>query len=251
MSTVRIVTGGGLGNRFGAIIGGLRAAWVKGFDAEISWFTDANCGASIEDLFSHVPAKITYENYDPTWPVVSHMEKPGRNRVELESVNTSFVYTHNEWVGDARDVLQKFTIQEGIRKNANEFIEKHGIDRSWIGLHVRYTDKAWNDSRRIAILNWANDVIARNRKVFLCSDDKEIDTMFAGRALIYPKTHHVEKLFPDLEWRMTPPDGVECHCYNVQRSREATIQALEDAIILSKTNIMCLKSTFCELARSL
>jgi hypothetical protein len=254
MPTVRISCGGGLGNRFAAVIGGLRAAWEKGFDAEISWSTDTNCGASLEDMFSHVPAKITYEPSDPTWPLVSHMGWEGRKWVHVDqwqSINTSFEYTHNEWVGDAKDVLRKFVIREEILKNANDFIAKHGIDSSWVGLHVRYTDKAWNDGKRIAILNWASNIIEKNKNVFLCSDDKEIYDMFSGKVLIYPKTHHVQKLFPNLEWRITPKDGVEHHCYNVKRSKEATIQALEDAIILSKTNIMCLKSTFCNFARSL
>jgi hypothetical protein len=248
MPTVRIHCDGGLGNRFGGIIGGLRAAWAKGYDAEIYWIPNTNCGAYLEDLFSVIPAKMTTEPPDTSWPLVSHMQWEGREWIpaeQWEKVNTSFEYTHNQWEGNARDVMQKFLVHPDIQSYVDEFVNKHGIDKSWVGAHVRATDKG-----RRNIMNSALEIVKNNKKVFVCSDEREVEEFFSDKALINPKTHYVEKLVKG-EWLIPPEDGVPHHCYNVNRTRESTIQAMQDLLILSKTTFVCPSSTFCSLAEAL
>jgi DNA-directed RNA polymerase delta subunit len=256
MAIVRIHCDGGIGNRFGAIIGGLRAAWAKGYDAEIYWAPNTNCGAYLEDLFSVIPAKMTTEPSDKSWPLVSHMKWEGREWYpadQWKKMNTSFEYTHDRWEGNGRDVMQKFVVHPDIQNYVDDFVQKHGIDKTWLGFHVRGTDKSWNPKtkeRRFNLLNEVYSALKKHDKIFICSDDEEIEKEFADKVLINPKTHYVEKKVPG-HWLMPSHTPGQHYVYNVNRTRESTIQAMQDMLILSKTTFRCPSSTFCFLAEAL
>lgn len=250
MPTVLINCDGGLGNRFGSIIGGLRAAWALHFDPLIRWLPNSNCNAELGDLFERIPGAMHTGEIDPSLPMVTH--RPWKERkcyalAEWPAMTRSFIYNSNRWTGCGRDVLQAFSIKSTIRDQVETFVAQHGIDKSWIGVHVRGTDNKHQNAIDIA---WRL-VRAHKGKVFLCSDDESIETLFRGHAVMFPKSEYVTKLFPDEPWRMIPKDNVAHHCYNVHRSKEATVQGFMDALILSRTTFQCGGSTFCRLAQSL
>ena len=249
MPTVRINCDGGLGNRFGAVIGGLRAAWALGFDPVLHWLRNENCGARLEDLFSGIPARMDDSPPDTSWPLVTHYPWEGRTNLPSSAwrdMTGDFEYNHSHWEGSGSDVLSHFTVQPEIQAHVDAFIKEHGVDRSWTGIHVRGTD-----NRHGGALEKAWKTVRQGGKVFLCSDDRDVEAQFAGHVLLHPKTAWVEKRIPGADWRIPPTDGTDCHCYNVVRSREATIQALQDALILARTTFSCPGSTFCKLAQAL
>lgn len=250
MPYVLINCDGGLGNRFGSIIGGLRAAWALRFDPLIRWQPDSNCNAELTDLFQRIPGTIHTGDIDASLPMITHYPWKGRKCYSLgewPAMTDSFIYNSDRWTECARDVLQAFTVQPAILDRVESFVAQHGIDKSWTGVHVRGTD---NRHQRAIDIAWRL-VRANPGKVFLCSDDQEIETLFRGHAVMLPKSEYVTKLFPNEPWRITPKDGVAHHCYNVHRSKEATVQGFMDAIILSRTTFNCGGSTFCRLAQSL
>jgi hypothetical protein len=256
---VLIYCGGGLGNRFGSITGGLRAAWALGFTPTIYWSTAPACGASLQDLFAHVPAEVIDDPTLPDWPCVSHRLLFGRTEtIPLERVTRmkeSFIYTSHHWLHDGRDVMQQFTVQPEIQAHVDAFCAQHGINKSWDGIHVRGTDAG--ESSIQAQKKWAKNLVRHSDKAFLCSDDTKIEAMFAEmkNVVLHPKTHPMTKANPDLPWRLETPKkreyGDKKWHYNVNRHRASVIEALQDAMILARTTIHCRKRTFCNFAKSL
>jgi hypothetical protein len=252
---VLIYCGGGLGNRFGSITGGLRAAWALGFTPTIYWGIAPACGASLQDLFAHVPAETTDDPTLPSWPCVSHRPRSGHETFPLEKatqMEESFIYTSHRWLHDGKDVMRRFTVQPEIQAHVDAFCAQHGIDKSWDGIHVRGTDAHEKGQKK-----WAKSLARHSGKVFLCSDDTRIEAMFAEmeNVVLHPKTHPMTKANPDLPWRLETLKkreyGDKKWHYNVNRHRASVIEALQDAMILARTTIHCRKRTFCNFAKSL
>lgn len=241
--------GGGLGNRFGTIIGGMRVAKRLGFSPVICWLPSPECYATIEDLCSVVPADVVHEAPDPSLPLIARKEhqrgRPWLPKEKALTMKGDFEYATHRYDAPARDILSRFVVHPDIRSHVDAFVQQHGIDKSWTGIHVRGTDAA--SSKRI---NEAKALAKRSRKVFVCSDDPDIEALFAGmkNVTLHPKNHWVRRANQDFSWRITEGDKTY---YNVHRSSEATIEGFQDLLILARTSFKCRASTFCKLARSL
>lgn len=251
MPIVRIHCDGGLGNRFGPIVDGLIFAERSGFSPLIHWPINTNCAAGLYDLFEHVPAEYSECLPPVDWPLVGHMPWEGREYKplsELNRVKTDFEFTNNMWSASdeqGKKAMSRFKILPSILEEVDSFCEEHGINKDCYGVHVRATDNL--SSRN---LNYAEQQVKSRKKVFICSDEQEIEDHFNKyqNVVTRKKKFYVEKIVPG-GWRIPPPPNDPTKCYNVNRTKESVVEAFIDLLILSRTNFSCIGSTFCKLAK--
>lgn len=258
MKKITIFCDGGLGNRFGVLIGGLITADKLNAKPIICWPENSWCGCSFTDLFDVEIDVISddintlfeknmdnvfmiHENQTKlTLPtVISHSES---NIQTLVNDERDIIYYHNQvpsYYGISK-VINKLTtlkIKQSILDEVNKFCSKNRIDKKSQGVHFRKTDANFgsiDDSIFQIILS--NPTI----KYYICSDDKDTEMKFKQleNVYIYPKSKYVEKL-KDGGWNdLTTDFEGRKFTFNVNRPRQSVIEAFVDLLILSRTNII-------------
>ncbi len=246
MNRILIECRGGLGNRLGSLVSGLEVSKQCGLVPYINWTKHNTCDCAFEDLFETNIEVFSILKHDLNrYSVVSHQSTPNipHNKRTLSNIRQSakpIFYEHDEIpkylepLLTIRNLLRVLPKKE-IRTNVKDFVQEHNIDDSVKGLHIRKTD-----------LNLVNEdswlpVVKENpnQKFFVCSDSKTAEEKFAKfpNVITKSKTSYVEKYIDDT-WKtsFTDADGNPAR-YNVNRSRDSVIQALEDLLILSHTTI--------------
>ena len=148
------------------------------------------------------------------------------------------------------DQIRHWRLNKDVAAAIKQFVNKHNIDQSVIGVHMRKTDNYNIDEE-----HWFEYVRDRpHQRFFVCSDEQSTEQRFGElpNVIVHEKTHYVEKL-QDGPWRqaaLTDPDG-RVFPNNVNRGRESVIQAWIDLHILSWTSMAdtTKKSSFAQLAR--
>lgn len=252
---LRIQCDGGLGNRYGALVSGLVMAERMGATALAHWPVNANCGASLGDLYASLPFEWSSDLPKVDWPVMAHMDWAGRDchRISDESMallaGRDIEFASDRLIGtaeQAREWLARCVVQPAITQHIEDFCIGHRITTRVRGIHMRRTDNGSRDEERHLYNLISNDQV----RYFVCSDDIEFERelMQFPNVIIHPKKHAVEKL-QEGGWRITPPADNPTACYNVRRSREQVIEAFQDMRILARTTFDCTRSTFCKWAR--
>ena len=104
-------------------------------------------------------------------------------------------------------------------------------------MHFRKTDfrNNYNESIYESIITTKNDEL-----FFVCSDDMETELKFLQfpNVITFPKLEYPKKLIEG-KWNDTIVDSEgRMFSFNVNRSRQASVEAFVDMLILSKTNII-------------
>lgn len=250
MNSILIECRGGLGNRLGSLVSGLQVAKQCNLHPIINWPRHNTCDCDFLDLFETNLEVTSVLNHNLNlYSVVSHHEEhKGKidiphNKQTIPSINSStkpIFYFHDEipkyldTTITIKNLLQ-FLPKNQIRKNVKQFVETHNINDSTKGLHIRKTDlDLVNEDNWIPVVQ-----NTPNQQFFVCSDSKSAEDKFAkfSNVIVKSKTSYVEKLIDD-KWKTSfiDPEGKPAR-YNVNRSRDSVIQALEDLLILSHTSI--------------
>jgi len=122
----------------------------------------------------------------------------------------------------AKITLSKLKIKKNIINKVNTFINKHKIDKTWIGLHIRATDcpAAIKDSS--GIYRYIKD--NPDKKFFVCSDDRQVEEKLCS----LPNAFHRAKKFYTIYNKATN---------SVKRVRFDYVEAFIDVLILSRTTL--------------
>ncbi len=258
MRTIIIFCDGGLGNRFGVLIGGLITADVMGLNPVICWPENSWCGCSFEDLYeSKIPVInddintlfknnlhnvfLIHENQTNfnLSKVFNHSE---HNMKIIGDMNEDVVYYHNQvppYYGISKVVnkIKTLKIREDIVKIVKSFCTNNEINQKTIGIHFRKTDVP-NQLNEDYI--YSKIIENMGTKHYICSDDKAAEDKFKTlpNVFVYPKTSYVEKL-KDGGWNDVTTDAEgRTFTFNVNRPKQSVIEAFVDLLILSRTNMV-------------
>jgi hypothetical protein len=258
MRKITIFCDGGLGNRFGVLIGGLITADVLNMEPVICWPENTWCGCSFEDLFDTNIEVIKNDinelfsnNLDKTFLIHENQTNLKLNKVFSHSENSldtirglseDVIYYHNQiphYFGLSKVVnkLGSLKIQPEILDKVKSFSKDYGIDRTTNGIHFRKTDVPNQlDEDKI----YQHIVQNVNSKFYICSDDKDTEMKFnlLQNTVVFPKTQYVEKL-KDGGWNdLTTDNEGRVFNFNVNRPKQSVIEAFVDLLILSRTQIL-------------
>lgn len=293
--------GGGMGNR---VLGSLTAYhFARRFNTNLNltWgfegVRNEGCMASWRDLFEDPVGRIQlYEDTvnmekPPPIYIVHHnfemFDKFGPDRVfnhrsmsELQVYNLiesitedcKIIITDNDInrnlvsVENAADFFTNaISPKKEIKENVEKFCDENQITpNSTIGCHFRCTDvRPWTSQ---AITSYVGTILQKNpnKKVFVCSDEKEVEDCilqkFPQRTIRKPKTQYVEKHNKNYGWidhsKMVRAGATyeEMHKVfptgaNVRRTEQSVIEGLEDCLILSRTTLAPGGGSFWHLAQ--
>lgn len=270
----RVLCDGGLCNRLNALIFALILKRRFGHAWSISWPRNNWCGAGFDRLFTsalpHDEHGITHykraendhlllvhENqlgFDESRLVLNGTLKSYAEYGRLLDSHPSAVYFHHllpPFVepGDVRGALGELGLDGQVARTAADFIARHRIDASVLGLHIRKTDFGDRVDERALQAQAA----ASPRRFFVCSDDALVNQRFAAlpNCAVFAKTSFPEKLQQDAAWlHWTSDADGRRFPFNVSRSEASVVEALVDLLILSRTEVLATSgSTFLSMAR--
>ena len=258
MRKIIIFCDGGLGNRFGVLIGGLITADSLNMEPVICWPENTWCGCSFEDLFDTNIQIIKSDinelfsnNLDKVFLIHENQTSLKLNKVFLHSENSldiidklseDVIYYHNQIpnyfdLSKIIDKLNNLKIRQDIINSVKLFSKECDIDKKTNGIHFRKTDVPNQlDEGKIYELIVQN----ANTKYYICSDDKDTEIKFSilKNTVVFPKTEYVKKL-KDGGWNdsITDKEG-RVFKFNVNRPKQSVIEAFIDLLILSRTQII-------------
>ncbi len=272
--THHVLCDGGLSNRLNALIFALILKRRFGQAWRIAWPVNNWCGAPFESLFEsdlphdergidsfklneHRHLLVMHENqvgFDPARLVLNRGLAGFGDYERLLAGHDSLVY-YNSLLPpfvqdeDVRDALSLLRPNAAVAAQAGAFIREHGIDRSWLGLHIRKSDfgAAVDDA---ALFEQAK---ASPRRIFVCSDDAEVNRRFAElpNCVVFEKSAFPEKLDGNSGWQQwTTDDQGRRFPFNITRGAQSVVEGFVDQLILSQTEVVHTSgSTFQALAR--
>lgn len=258
MKNLIIFCDGGLGNRLGALIGGVLTAKQLNREPIICWPENTWCGCSFDDLFESVANVIqldinTLFNKHKTSPFLIHENQtkldinqlyPNKANIDtlIESEEDIIIYYHNsipEHYSETSvlEVLSQLQIKNTIKKAVSEYCIERNINETLFGIHFRKTDFQFflnEDDVYNHIKSKPDD------RFFICSDSLETEEKFSilDNVSSYPKNNYVKKLAEGSWNNLTTDNEGRSMTFNVNRSKESVIEGFIDMLILSKTNII-------------
>jgi len=275
MKKLYILCDHGLGNRLGSLVGGLKTAELLNYQPIICWPINNWCQAEFHELFR---SSIELESNEFSTMLVNQIHDSGmpfffisqftqdtisKNYFEtslpaveeIRKLNSDALFScaklPKSYVRNPEDIskhLKSLGIAESIRSAVEKFVIENKIDKTVRGVHIRKTDSKNQIDENIVFENMKN---SPQQRYFICSDDKSIEDKFVtlSNVIIFPKSTYVEKL-QDGHWRDNVTDAAGRNIvFNMNRPKQAMIEAFVDMLILSKTKIDRLsKSTFRSMA---
>lgn len=253
---------GGLGNRFFGLVGAMALAERIGRDYAINWKENNWCGCSFKDLFDtdkeiiEKTKKELGESYSyfsvchmPIEP--THPEKNAHPNaimiVDFKSIpEKTIIYTHDNipcfFSDRVTSNLRALKLNRKIAEELRKFCFDNGIDKSVSGIHLRRTDADTPNRKQGYTDNGLVDYIQRRpaERFFICSDDRDTELNFRHlpNATIREKPAYVQKLSPG-DWNRTITDDEGAVWpFNVDRTRQSSIEGFLDMLILSRTRIV-------------
>ena len=271
MKKLYILCDHGLGNRLGSLVGGLKTAELLNYQPIVCWPINNWCQAEFHELFR---SAIELESNDFATMLVNQIHDSGlpfffisqftedtisknyfENSLhaieEIRKLNSDALFScaklPKSYARDSEDIskyLKSLGIAKSIRSAVEKFVIENKIDKTVRGVHIRKTDSKNHVDENIVFENIKN---SPQQRYFICSDDKSIEDKFItlSNVIIFPKSTYVEKL-QDGHWRDNVTDDAGRKIvFNMNRPKQAMIEAFVDMLILSKTKIDRLsKSTF-------
>jgi len=271
MKKLYILCDHGLGNRLGSLVGGLKTAELLNYQPIICWPINNWCQAEFHELFR---SSIELESNEFSTMLVNQIHDSGmpfffisqftqdtisKNYFEtslpaveeIRKLNSDALFScaklPKSYVRNPEDIskhLKSLGIAESIRSAVEKFVIENKIDKTVRGVHIRKTDSKNQIDENIVFENMKN---SPQQRYFICSDDKSIEDKFVtlSNVIIFPKSTYVEKL-QDGHWRDNVTDDAGRNIvFNMNRPKQAMIEAFVDMLILSKTKIDRMsKSTF-------
>jgi hypothetical protein len=271
MKKLYILCDHGLGNRLGSLVGGLKTAELLNYQPIICWPINNWCRAEFHELFR---SSIELESNEFATMLVNQIHDSGlpfffisqftedtisknyfENSLsaveEIRKLNSDALFScaklPKSYVRNPEDIskyLKSLGIAESIRSAVEKFVIENKIDKNVRGVHIRKTDSKNHIDENIVFENMKN---SPQQRYFICSDDKSIEDKFVtlSNVIIFPKSTYVEKL-QDGHWRDNVTDDAGRNIvFNMNRPKQAMIEAFVDMLILSKTKIDRMsKSTF-------
>ena len=271
MKKLYILCDHGLGNRLGSLVGGLKTAELLNYQPIICWPINNWCQAEFHELFR---SSIELESNEFATMLVNQIHDSGlpfffisqftedtisknyfENSLsaveEIRKLNSDALFScaklPKSYVRNPEDIskhLKSLGIAESIRSAVEKFVIENKIDKTVRGVHIRKTDSKNQIDENIVFENMKN---SPQQRYFICSDDKSIEDKFVtlSNVIIFPKSTYVEKL-QDGHWRDNVTDAAGRNIvFNMNRPKQAMIEAFVDMLILSKTKIDRMsKSTF-------
>ena len=271
MNKLYILCDHGLGNRLGSLVGGLKTAELLNYQPIICWPINNWCQAEFHELFR---SSIELESNEFSTMLVNQIHDSGmpfffisqftqdtisKNYFEtslpaveeIRKLNSDALFScaklPKSYVRNPEDIskhLKSLGIAESIRSAVEKFVIENKIDKTVRGVHIRKTDSKNQIDENIVFENMKN---SPQQRYFICSDDKSIEDKFVtlSNVIIFPKSTYVEKL-QDGHWRDNVTDAAGRNIvFNMNRPKQAMIEAFVDMLILSKTKIDRMsKSTF-------
>jgi hypothetical protein len=258
MNNIIIFCDGGLGNRLGTLIGGLLVSDLINYSPIVCWPENSWCGCSFDDLFEvnlpvirnnineifskHIDdVFLIHENQTNFNPKIK-LKHSSETYTEAASFGKTIVYYHNKISevfseSESMSKLSFLKIKKSIINKVNSFVLKNEINKSTIGIHLRKTDSMYRIDDN-SVINYVKNNL--QQKYFVCSDDQQTESLFKilPNTIVNDKTSYVEK-FKDGGWNdLTMDNEGRVFNFNVKRSKQSVIEAFEDMLILSKTNIL-------------
>ena len=260
----------GLGNRLGSLVGGLKTAELLGYTPVVCWPINNWCQAEFNELF-RCPVKLETNEFSTS--IVNQIHDKGLpfffisqftdNQIdknfyenslpaveEIRKLNSDALFScaklPKSYVSkeDVSRYLKYLGISKSIGRAVETFSLQNRIDKNVIGIHIRKTDSANQIDENIVFENIKSTPAQR---YFICSDDKSIEDRFKTlpNVTLFPKSTYVEKL-QDGQWRdNVKDDNGRNIIFNMNRPKQAIIEAFVDMLLLSKTRIDRMgKSTF-------
>ena len=271
MKKLYILCDHGLGNRLGSLVGGLKTAELLNYQPIVCWPINNWCQAEFHELFR---SAIELESNEFSTMLVNQIHDLGlpfffisqitegtisknyfENSLpaveEIRKLNSDALFScaklPKSYVRDPEDIskyLKFLGIAESIKRTVEKFATENSIDKTVRGVHIRKTDSKNQIDENIVFENMKN---SPQQRYFICSDDKSIEDKFItlSNVIIFPKSTYVEKL-QDGQWRDCVTDSAGRNIiFNMNRPKQAMIEAFVDMLILSKTSIDRMsKSTF-------
>ena len=271
MKKLYILCDHGLGNRLGSLVGGLKTAELLNYQPIICWPINNWCQAEFHELFR---SGIELESNEFSTMLVNQIHDSGlpfffisqftedtisKNYFEtslpaveeIRKLNSDALFScaklPKSYVRNPEDIskyLKSLGIAESIRSAVEKFVIENKIDKTVRGVHIRKTDSKNQIDETVVFENMKN---SPQQRYFICSDDKSIEDKFItlSNVIIFPKSTYVEKL-QDGHWRDNVTDDAGRNIiFNMNRPKQAMIEAFVDMLILSKTKIDRMsKSTF-------
>lgn len=266
-----IICDGGIGNRMNSLIAGLILSNKINRVPIVYWPLNNWCDCPFEDLFecniNLSSEDINYvfaNNLDSYFMIINNptVHKDikyldfSENSINfLNNNKKDVVYMNNKLPdifvkADCYRVLQSLPVKKEIVDHVKEFVTNKKISTNVHAVHIRLTD----NTKQVDV-NFLFDQIQQNPNIryFVCSDDKSTELKFnkLPNVEIHEKNNYVEKLVEG-SWNETIKDKEgRSFNFNVNRSRNSIIEALQDVLILSKCNLSNkqAKSTFYQLAK--
>ena len=248
MNNIYIFCNGSLGNRLGALIGGLFCSEILNYNPIIVWPRTNWCGCpfnqlfendikvldkNIDDLFSQdLTANFMVHHNFSKYNLVNMYNHSLLNLDLLKNQNKDLYYTHNaipEFVNEENilRILSTLKIKKQILENFENFSKENNL-KNVLGIHFRKTD-AQTDTYNSNEDYYYNLIEKSNDRFFICSDDFETENKFKklNNVISFNKTEYASKLDPNYGW-----------INNVNRTETSVIEAFIDLLILSKTKIL-------------
>ena len=271
MKKLYILCDHGLGNRLGSLVGGLKTAELLNYQPIVCWPINNWCQAEFHELFR---SPIELESNDFATMLVNQIHDLGlpfffisqltkdtisknyfENSLlaveEIRKLNSDALFScaklpksYGVSIEDISKYLKYLGIAKSIGTAVEKFVIENKIDKTVRGVHIRKTDSKNHIDENIVFENMKN---SPQQRYFICSDDKSIEDKFVtlSNVIIFPKSTYVEKL-QDGHWRDNVTDDAGRNIvFNMNRPKQAMIEAFVDMLILSKTKIDRMsKSTF-------
>jgi hypothetical protein len=268
MEKHKIFCDGGIGNRFASLFMACYIEKMFKSGVEVSWPVNNWCGAELEALFEsslswddksladfadcgskyyffmHENQLDWYDRFvydqqsianDKTLGDILRLDRP----IFYYANRLPVFLTPNE-LKSCREILQ---INAEILSVVNDFSERHNINKTVIGLHVRKTDFGQKVNE-----NFLVDLVRSNpkQKYFVCTDELSVTNKFSifSNCIQYEKSDYPTRLNEFSGWNSGTVDNIGRNFnFNITRSRQATINGLIDLCLLSKTNMVTTSSS--------
>ena len=244
MKNLYIYCDGGFGNRYGTLLGGLHVANHHNLNPIINWRNTSSCRLPFNKIFDS-DLEVIDEPLDNFSHCILMMHEDFIQGKENHNINSfgsvddlpigrldDHLYNNNwipEWIDEKSivNIGKDLIFSDSIKRFAEIFTSKHGINRFTVGIHLRATDFNTYIPKFDKEYKWIKD--QPEQKFFVLSDDPNVEKKFNAldNVVVRRKDHYVEKGNENAGW-----------CGNVERSEESVMDALIDLTILSKTNIM-------------
>ena len=275
MPCLKIYCDGGFGNRFNALISGLAAAEIMGYEPVIYWPVTNWCEAEYCELFSnndyvHLTNLIDIKNNAQASLVLSGAPQ-NAEYLEAPFISVNQFPTESDFkeycINDGRDILfhlplippwitreriknvaRNLQFQSDIVATANTFVKKEFLT-GFYGIHLRRTD---------LILGYTDNELGEiftdhpNNLFFVCSDTVESEKTAAqySNVRIHDKQSYVERKVKDKGWSEITLYTGKAYYSNVKRNSQSVRDAVVDLLILSRSTIVGKSnSTFLNVAK--